>query len=42
MGILCRPVDGHQEVADEIRRHLYVSTDGLAWRQTKFPHSAMP
>ncbi|OCF42192.1 signal sequence binding protein [Kwoniella heveanensis CBS 569] len=22
--------------------HLYVSTDGLQWRQTKFPHSAMP
>ncbi|ORY35539.1 hypothetical protein BCR39DRAFT_567933 [Naematelia encephala] len=22
--------------------HLYVSTDGLEWRQTRFPHSALP
>ena len=22
--------------------HLYVSTDGVSWRQTKFPHSALP
>ncbi|WVQ82331.1 hypothetical protein IAT38_004459 [Cryptococcus sp. DSM 104549] len=34
--------DGSKRASGADPMHLYVSTDGLEWRQTRFPHSALP
>ncbi|WWD19083.1 hypothetical protein CI109_103541 [Kwoniella shandongensis] len=34
--------DGSKRATGGDPMHLYVTTDGIQWRQTKFPHSAMP